>query len=166
MRHFACFMKVDDCQAQNAILTIAFLVQLIIFLFFCSLGRAPKVKGRSLRCWNHGFPWVSMGPTQRCQSSGVFVNCWFLMVFNHFNPRCWCTDWPGRRCLQAWMILFWWRPGLLEDPGSSNRVPLCFAGYREGILWKGAESHAACFLWIWKANCWDFQCSGYKFDDL
>ena len=44
MRHFACFMKVDDCQAQNAILTIAFLAQLIIFLFFAPSGARPKWK--------------------------------------------------------------------------------------------------------------------------
>ena len=45
--------------------------------------------------------------------------------------------------LDDFILMKAWAP---EDPGSSNRVPLCFAGYREGILWKGAESHAACFL--------------------
>ena len=33
-----------------------------------------------------------------------------------------------------------------DPPEQRSKMYQCFAGYREGILWKGAESHAACFL--------------------
>ena len=53
-------MKVDDCQAQNAILTIAFLAQLIIF-FFAPSGARPKrkVEASGVEIMGfHGFPWA------------------------------------------------------------------------------------------------------------